>query len=136
MEKATYVCDTVEGPDTNSGSVDMLPPQHLQAMRPQNTEFVIPLAMEAFALGLDTYADKIDDTIGRIEAVPDPLSEFEADRVVLRLKSHAKAIREIKTKHIDFIEAVLLKLEDEVEILKGPSSSFDRRLNLAGIILF
>ena len=83
----------------------------------------IPLAMEAFALGLDTYADKIDDTIGRIEAVPDPLSEFEADRVVLRLKSHAKAIREIKTKHIDFIEAVLLKLEDEVEILKGPSSS-------------
>lgn len=79
--------------------------------------------MEAFALGLDTYADKIDDTIGRIEAVPDPLSEFEADRVVLRLKSHAKAIREIKTKHIDFIEAVLLKLEDEVEILKGPSLS-------------
>ena len=75
--------------------------------------------MEAFALGLDTYADKIDDTIGRIELVPEPLSEFEADRVVLRLKSHAKAIREIKTKHIDFIEAVLLKLEDEVEILKG-----------------
>ena len=89
----------------------------------------IPLAMEAFALGLDTYADKIDDTIGRIEAVPDPLSEFEADRVVLRLKSHAKAIREIKTTHIDFIEAVLLKLEDEVEILKGPSLSSRRRLS-------
>ena len=55
--------------------------------------------------------------IGRIELVPQPMSEFEADRVVLRLKAHAKAIREIKTKHIDFIEAVAIStLLDNLQI--------------------